>query len=821
MLSRAASLPREQGMIPISNHSYGRVSGWVYTDWSGTLAYHWTPYHPWGDASTREANFGQYDGSTATYDDIAYNAPYYLIFKSAGNDRNDNPSAGSTVYYSTDGGSSWTSVTYNAASHPPGDGVYKAGYDTIPHRGVAKNVMCVGAVNDAVSGSTRSLAGASIIGFSGWGPADDGRIKPDIVANGASLYSTDDDHNSDYTWKSGTSMSSPNACGSALLLVDYFDELMPGHAMRASTLKGLIVHTADDLPSASPNGPDYAYGWGLMNTKAAADHLKDWAASPANQKVVEGRLAPANTSDTYTLTSAGAAAVRVTLCWTDPPGMGTSTHDDTTVRLVNDLDLVVTGPGGTPTNYPYVLDRANPSTPATTGENDIDNVEQVYIASPGAGTYTIAIDYDGTLTDDEQWYSLLVSGGQQTVAGPAPTITSIGPTSGAGVVSLTVDGANIQLGANVTFKRIGWPDIEATGELVSPETIVAEVSLTNAAAGLWDVRVTNPDGQYATLAESFEVISLVYEESFENGSGIWTHSAGNDFDWTRDADGTPSTATGPSGASDGDWYIYTEASGNNPNKVAAIESEHDFSDVPEPALSFDYHMYGNSMGTLNLDVYDGSWDEAVWSETGQKHDSTGAAWSNAVVDLSGYAGMSGIKLRFRGITGTGYNSDMAVDNVKIYAGAETQTVTLAVASSHGMASPSVGTHTNIVGTVVTCEITNAFVAVATAQSTTVYTCTGWTGTGDVPSSGTSTNTGPLVLTTNSSITWAWAPYDMTLSNQVVTLTETNVAINRITAGDGYEVDAGGNVTLEAGNAVRLLPGFHAVTGSTFRARINP
>ena len=413
MAARAASMPGEAGKIHVSNHSYGHACGWVWANWAttNTFAWHWSA--TWG-AGEEEPAFGQYDSTARTYDEVVYNAPYYLPFKAAGNDRNDGPPNGSTVYYSTNGGSSWNSTTYDNAVDPPGDGVYRSGYDTIPHRGVAKNVLTVGAVNDAVSGGSRSLGAAGMASFSGWGPADDGRIKPDIVANGISLYSCDHDSNTDYATRQGTSMSTPNASGSAMLLVDYYGDLFAGGAMRASTLKGLILHTADDLGNT---GPDYTYGWGLMNALAAAQLIEaHHQEADTNPRLIEGQLSVANASDDYMFTWNGSDPIRVTLCWTDPPGTSTTNHDSTAPILVNDLDLVVEGPGGSPTYRPYVLDRASPSVAATTGENDVDNVEQVYIASPSAGSYTVQVDYDGSLTDDLQWYSVVISGSALDVA---------------------------------------------------------------------------------------------------------------------------------------------------------------------------------------------------------------------------------------------------------------------------------------------------------------------------------------------------------------------------------------------------------------------
>jgi hypothetical protein len=200
-------------------------------------------------------------------------------------------------------------------------------------------------------------------------------------------------------------MATPNACGSAALLVEHYSELFPGQAMRASTLKGLIIHTADDLGNP---GPDYAYGWGLMNTLAAAELLTAFSEG-ALTRLTEAELTDSNAENTYTFQWNGEDAVRVTLCWTDPAGSTDSTTDERTADLVNDLDLKITGPGGT--YYPYKLSYDDPTANATaSSENDVDNVEQVYIEFPAVGTYTISVDYDGALTGGGQTYSLLVSG---------------------------------------------------------------------------------------------------------------------------------------------------------------------------------------------------------------------------------------------------------------------------------------------------------------------------------------------------------------------------------------------------------------------------
>ena len=360
-----------------------------------------------------------------------YQSACYLAFAAAGNDRNDGPQIGETVYYYLSG---WHEITYSPTTCPPGDGGFKDGYDTISGPAVAKNIVTVGAVNEAVSGATRSCVRAAMTKFSCWGPTDDGRIKPDIVANGIDVYSCDHDSDQDYDVFSGTSMASPAAAGSAILLVQHYGRLFPGQAMRSSTLKALILHTADDLGRV---GPDYQYGWGLMNTRAAAELIQEDHDSLAGDLITEGYLNTQNSSDSYYLHTDGTTPIRITLCWTDPPAAAiNSTLDDPSRRLVNDLDLRLIGPGGSPTFFPYVLDPAAPLAPARTGDNKVDNVEQVYLAAPGqAGAYEIRISFK-TLIGKEQRYSLIsnlplvnqrapvAEDGQTTVAKNTPvTIT--------------------------------------------------------------------------------------------------------------------------------------------------------------------------------------------------------------------------------------------------------------------------------------------------------------------------------------------------------------------------------------------------------------
>ena len=94
----------------------------------------------------------------------------------------------------------------------------------------------------------------AIAGFSSRGPCPDGRIKPDVSAPGVDLYSCYDSSNTSYGYMSGTSMATPSTTGSCGLVVSYYRRLNAGKDMRAATLKGLVINTADEAGPA--DGPD-------------------------------------------------------------------------------------------------------------------------------------------------------------------------------------------------------------------------------------------------------------------------------------------------------------------------------------------------------------------------------------------------------------------------------------------------------------------------------------------------------------------------------------------------------------------------------------
>ncbi len=511
MTDRGAAVSAEAGKIYVSNHSYGYLAGWDGNNWLGTGT----------TAAGYENDFGCYNIYARDTDSVAFNLPYYLIFWAAGNDRDDKPATGTSV--TLDGGTTY--VSYDPALHPPGDGVYRSGYENIGFNALAKNVVTVGAMFDAVVNGVRSTASVVMSSFSCWGPTDDGRIKPDLVANGTSLYSTYLNSDSDYASMSGTSMAAPNAAGTAQQLVSYYRTMFNGPYMRASTLKGLLIHSADDLGTP---GPDYKHGWGLINAQAAADLIAMAATNPLVPRLIEHTLTTVANTQTHTFGWNGTAPIRATLCWTDPAGTATDTHDDRTPRLVNNLDLRIIGPDGT-TYYPFVMPFvgawtvASMSAAATNGVNSTDNVEQVLIAAPPtAGEYRAVVSAAGALSGYQQAYSLLLSG----TAPPPPIPLAVTPDwAMTGSVAVAVSGAGFAPAASVSFYRDGYAPVGATVTQAAPANLACNLDADALATGLWNLRVTNPDGQTGALSNAFTRVTALLDEPFELAPSGWTASA--------------------------------------------------------------------------------------------------------------------------------------------------------------------------------------------------------------------------------------------------------------------------------------------------------
>lgn len=281
----------------------------------------WSPTLGWDDGGAafedNQDRFGDYRDDCPAYDALVHDSGLVIVF-SSGNDRNDagvgHPSDADQV----DGAGSWD------------------GYHTAKSYGTAKDVITVGAINDATGAMST---------FSNWGPADDGRIKPDVVAPGVSMTSCNyadadgnliyDDYLDNY---SGTSMAAPAVTGIvALLTRSYREEYLGSTATTAtmlpSTVKAILCHSAQDMGDP---GPDYQFGYGGVRADAARQVIID-------RRFREGAIASMDDRDEYEFTvPAGAAEVRVTLAWDDAPAAAGNPNP----TIVNDLDVVIQDPNG-------------------------------------------------------------------------------------------------------------------------------------------------------------------------------------------------------------------------------------------------------------------------------------------------------------------------------------------------------------------------------------------------------------------------------------------------------------------------------------------
>jgi len=482
----------------LSNHSYGVIAGWYEN--TSAIPNRWEFRGQAG--ATEDYKFGYYDSDAKEWDRICYNAPFYLPVKSAGNYRNDNgPPVGTTYYRFNASGS-----LVNAGPRPEGISS-NDGYDILGTYSVAKNVMTVAAVNPLPYG-TVTPSDITISSFSAWGPTDDGRIKPDIAADGVSVTSTSNASNQAYTTYSGTSMSAPSVTGSLVLLQELYNQKNSAF-MRAATLKGLTIGTASEAGAAP--GPDYIFGWGLMNTESAAKAILN----NGTKSLIAERVLAQGGTETFNVVASGDGPIIATICWTDPEIdviPVANALNNPTLRLVNDLDMRASN--GTETFLPWILNPANPSAPATKGDNFRDNVEQVYIANAVPGkTYSITINHKGTFQRGSQAYSVVVTG----IGGNPYCASSPSSSNDSKINSLSFANINYTASAGCT----SYQDFtQQTIELEKAKTYPLNISLGTCGANFNKIAKVfidwNSDGDFNDANE------LVATSNVINANGVFT-----------------------------------------------------------------------------------------------------------------------------------------------------------------------------------------------------------------------------------------------------------------------------------------------------------
>ncbi len=230
-----------------------------------------------------------------------------------------------------------------------------------------KNVLAVGNVTeiDFISGSSSR------------GPASDGRIKPDICANGTQVFSCFP--NNQYVSNTGTSMAAPGVSGAYGALVHAYKELNGGVTPTSSLMKGTMLNTADDLGNV---GPDFKYGWGRLNARKVVEVFE-------NNTYMLDSIGQGGANTHNIVIPSGVSQVKIMVYWNDYEGSTT-----TTLALVNNIDMTVTNPASN-VLFPYILDSSpnatSLNTPATNGVDNLNNMEQVVFDNPVAGTYVVNV----------------------------------------------------------------------------------------------------------------------------------------------------------------------------------------------------------------------------------------------------------------------------------------------------------------------------------------------------------------------------------------------------------------------------------------------
>lgn len=290
----------------------------------------------------------------------------------------------------------------------------KEPFDTLPSPATAKNPIVVGSID----ANTKEISS-----FSSYGPTDDGRIKPDLVAPGA-LFSKGVPDNGILGYKSttlnnlydecwGTSCAAPFVGGLIALMEEKWEKKNDNSSeprLLSHTAKAILIHSAEDLGEI---GPDYKYGWGMINAKNAIKLISDSkfinTSGSNNQKlnnphtiITDSFNSQNNSQKKYKLMLDSLSNLTLTLVWDDFP----ETPGEPTKVLINDLDLKIIN--GDITFRPSVLDKENPNIPAKIGsDDDINNVEMIKTIQP-KGEVDIIVSTEQFLHSPQD-FTLIVS----------------------------------------------------------------------------------------------------------------------------------------------------------------------------------------------------------------------------------------------------------------------------------------------------------------------------------------------------------------------------------------------------------------------------
>lgn len=290
----------------------------------------------------------------------------------------------------------------------------------------AKNVISVGGIRHY---GTLSTADDAWAGGASIGPAADGRIKPDVSYWYDGIYTTTSGSPSSYTTSfGGTSAATPETAGVLGLMLQMWSEnvwntnpvggTVYERQPTFSTLKALLVNNARQYAfSGTTHDLTRTHqGWGRPNVQVARERAARSLVVDQATRLTVGQAA------TYLVdVLPGESELKVTMVYPDPPGTTSAS-----LHRVNDVSLKVTAPDGTTTYHGNNgLLAGNYSTPGGS-PNTIDTVENVFVQSPAAGTWSVEVraaevNQDGYRTSraiTDVVFSLVVTGAARHVEAP-------------------------------------------------------------------------------------------------------------------------------------------------------------------------------------------------------------------------------------------------------------------------------------------------------------------------------------------------------------------------------------------------------------------
>ena len=201
--------------------------------------------------------------------------------------------------------------------------------------------------------------------FGSVGPTYDGRIKPDVCIEGSE----------------GTSFSSPKAAGIMAQLYQVWRSNHGGNYPNSGLIKAFMMNTADDLFTP---GPDFKTGFGRLNVRRAYNAIVN------NQFFADSINVGGNKTHTIMVPD-NVKELRIMLYWNDYQATANAAF-----ALINNLNASLIPPSG-PTLLPWILNTSphkdSLDNPAIRGIDKLNNVEQITIKNPAAGSY--AFDVSG------------------------------------------------------------------------------------------------------------------------------------------------------------------------------------------------------------------------------------------------------------------------------------------------------------------------------------------------------------------------------------------------------------------------------------------